>query len=51
MTRRGVIVGYAVGEAGELPLRPTFDRRIKLEFHGATLGMSTESNERRQPDR
>jgi hypothetical protein len=29
--RRGVIVGYATGEARELPLRPTFDRRIKPE--------------------
>jgi Transposase DDE domain group 1 len=35
--RRGVIVGYAAGEARELPLRPTFDRRIKLEFHGARI--------------
>ena len=25
--------GYASGEAEELPLRPVFDRRIKLEFH------------------
>jgi hypothetical protein len=32
-----VIVGYAAGEARELPLRPTFDRRIKLEFHGARI--------------
>jgi len=30
-------VGYAAGEARELPLRPTFDRRIKLEFHGARI--------------
>jgi hypothetical protein len=27
-------VGYVAGEAKEPPLRPTFDRRIKLEFHG-----------------
>jgi hypothetical protein len=32
-----VIVGYATGEAREPPLRPTFDRRIKLEFHGARI--------------
>ena len=32
-----MIVGYATGEAKELPLRPTFDRRIKLEFHGARI--------------
>ena len=32
-----MIVGYATGEAREPPLRPTFDRRIKLEFHGARL--------------
>jgi Transposase DDE domain group 1 len=31
------IVGYATGEAKEPPLRPTFDRRIKLEFHGARI--------------
>jgi hypothetical protein len=30
-------VGYATGEADELPLRPVFDRRIKLEFHGARI--------------
>ena len=35
--RRGVIVGHARGDARELPLRPTFDRRIKLEFHGARI--------------
>ena len=35
--RRGVIVGYVAGEAKEPPLRPTFDRRIKLEFHGAKI--------------
>jgi DDE family transposase len=35
--RRGVMVGYATGEAREPPLRPTFDRRIKLEFHGARI--------------
>ena len=32
-----MIVGHATGEARELPLRPTFDRRIKLEFHGARI--------------
>ena len=32
-----MIVGHATGEAKELPLRPTFDRRIKLEFHGARI--------------
>jgi Transposase DDE domain group 1 len=30
-------VEYATGEAKEPPLRPTFDRRIKLEFHGARI--------------
>jgi hypothetical protein len=30
-------VGYVTGEAKELPLRPVFDRRIKLEFHGAKI--------------
>jgi hypothetical protein len=35
--RWGVIVGHATGEARELPLRATFDRRIKLEFHGARI--------------
>ena len=30
-------MGYATGEAKEFPLRPTFDRRIKLEFHGARI--------------
>jgi hypothetical protein len=35
--RWDVIVGYATGEARELPLSPTFDRRIKLEFHGARI--------------
>jgi hypothetical protein len=35
--RWDVIVGYATGEAREPPLRPTFDRRIKLEFHGAKI--------------
>jgi hypothetical protein len=34
-------VGYATGEAKEPPLRPTFDRRIKLGFHGARI--TTES--------
>jgi hypothetical protein len=33
----GAIVGHATGEARELPLRPTFDRRIELEFHGARI--------------
>ena len=27
----------AAGEAKEPPLRVTFDRRIKLEFHGARI--------------
>ena len=31
-----MVVRYA-GEAKELPLRPTFDRRIKLEFYGARI--------------
>src|SRR5918995_331761 len=35
--RRDVIVGHAKGEASEPPLRPTFDRRIKFEFHGARI--------------
>jgi hypothetical protein len=35
--RSGVIVGCATGEAKEPPLRPIFDRRIKLEFHGARI--------------
>jgi hypothetical protein len=30
-------VEYATGEAKERPLRPSFDRRIKLEFHGARI--------------
>jgi Transposase DDE domain group 1 len=30
-------VGSATGEAKELPLRPVFDRRIKLEFHSAKI--------------
>ena len=30
-------MGYATGEAKELSLRPVFDRRIKLEFHGARI--------------
>ena len=34
---RDAVVGYVTGEAKELPLRPTFDRRIKLEFHGARI--------------
>jgi hypothetical protein len=32
-----VISGYAAGEAEEPRLRPKFDRRIKLEFHGARI--------------
>jgi hypothetical protein len=31
------MVGYVKGEAKEPPLRATFDRRIKLEFHGARI--------------
>jgi hypothetical protein len=27
----------ATGETKELPLRVTFDRRIKLEFHGTRI--------------
>ena len=30
-------MGHATGEAKELPLRPVFDRRIKLKFHGARI--------------
>ena len=30
-------MGRATGEAKEPPLRPVFDRRIKLEFHGARI--------------
>ena len=30
-------MGCAKGEAKEPPLRPVFDRRIKLEFHGARI--------------
>jgi hypothetical protein len=30
-------VGYVRGGAKELPLRPVFDRRIKLEFHSAKI--------------
>jgi Transposase DDE domain group 1 len=30
-------VGYATGEANEPHLRPTFDCRIKLEFHSARI--------------
>ena len=30
-------MGYATGEAKEPHLRPTFDRRIKLEFHSARI--------------
>jgi hypothetical protein len=32
-----VIVGHAKGEAKQPPLRPTFDRKIKFEFHGARI--------------
>ena len=32
-----MIVRYVTGEAKEPPLRPTFDRRIKLVFHGAKI--------------
>jgi hypothetical protein len=31
------MVGYPKGEAKAPPLRATFDRRIKLEFHGARI--------------
>jgi hypothetical protein len=34
---RNAIVGCATGEAKEPPLRPIFDRRIKLEFHGTRI--------------
>jgi hypothetical protein len=27
----------AMGEAQQAPLRVTFDRRLKLEFHGARI--------------
>ena len=30
-------MGCATGEAKEPPLRPIFDRRTKLEFHGARI--------------
>jgi Transposase DDE domain group 1 len=30
-------VAYVTGEAKELPLRPVFNCRIKLEFHGARI--------------
>ena len=30
-------MGYVTGEVKEPPLRPTFDRRIKLECHGAKI--------------
>jgi hypothetical protein len=30
-------VRFAAGEAKDPPLRPVFDRRIKLEFHGARI--------------
>jgi hypothetical protein len=30
-------VGHATGEAREPPLRPAFDRRIKVEFYGAKI--------------
>ena len=32
-----MILGYAAGEAEEPRLRPKFDRRIKLEFHGTRI--------------
>src|SRR5688572_21008160 len=35
--RRDAILGHATGEAKEPSLRPIFDRRIKLEFHGARI--------------
>ena len=34
---RGAIVAYPMGEATAQPLRVEFDRRIKLEFHGARI--------------
>ena len=34
---KGADRGVRGGEAKEPPLRPTFDRRIKLEFHGAKI--------------
>ena len=30
-------MAYATGEAKQPPLRVAFDRRIKLEFHGARI--------------
>ena len=30
-------MAYATGEAKQAPLRVSFDRRIKLEFHGARI--------------
>jgi hypothetical protein len=30
-------VAYPMGEAEQQPLRVDFDRRIKLEFHGAKI--------------
>jgi hypothetical protein len=30
-------MAYATGEAKQPPLRVFFDRRIKLEFHGARI--------------
>jgi hypothetical protein len=35
--RRGAIVAYPMGESRLEPLRVDFDRRIKLEFHGARI--------------
>jgi hypothetical protein len=35
--RRDAIVAYPMGEATAEPLRVDFDRRIKLEFHGARI--------------
>jgi hypothetical protein len=34
---RGAIVAYPMGKATAQPLRVEFDRRIKLEFHGARI--------------
>jgi hypothetical protein len=34
---RSAIVAYPMGEATAQPLRVEFDRRIKLEFHGARI--------------
>ena len=45
-----MIVRHAKGEARELPLRPTFDRRIKLEFHGARITSDGGLLAYREPD-